>query len=126
MKIAAKRNITFIVALLLIIFNEGLMAQKNVAIQDQGLPQALVIKAKPVAALEESRGNFIPSLALIAQQPSVFPGFSSLAATLPMDFYTQHLGFICKMEWSFEKNSHLPLKFRLGSLDYVNFLEGKK
>ncbi len=126
MKIAAKRNITFIVALVLIILNGRLLAQKSVALREQTLPEALVFKAKPVAALEESKGNFIPSLALVTKQPSGFPGFPSLAAILPMDFYTQHLGFICKMEWSFEKNSHLPLKFRLGSLEYVNSLEGKK
>ena len=41
------------------------------------------------------------------------------------DFYTQHFGFLCRQELRFEKTSGLPLRFRLGSLQDCNYLEGK-
>lgn len=39
--------------------------------------------------------------------------------------YKDELGFFCKVELKWDKILYRPLRFRLGSYDYVNRLEGK-
>ncbi|MEN0046179.1 MAG: hypothetical protein AAF806_03860 [Bacteroidota bacterium] len=39
--------------------------------------------------------------------------------------YWEELGFFCKMEIKMEQKSRFPVKFRLGTVDYVDRLEGK-
>jgi hypothetical protein len=40
-------------------------------------------------------------------------------------FYTSKLGFFCKQEIKFDKISKIPFRFRLGSVDQCDRLEGK-
>jgi hypothetical protein len=44
---------------------------------------------------------------------------------LEANYYSSHFGFFCKRELELEKAIHLPVRFRLGSLEYCNRLEGK-
>jgi hypothetical protein len=44
---------------------------------------------------------------------------------IPASYYSSQLGFFCKKELQLDKVVAVPLRFRLGSLAYVNYLEQK-
>jgi hypothetical protein len=46
-------------------------------------------------------------------------------STISADYYTRNFGFFCKKELQFEKATKIPLRFRLGSLQYNDYLEQK-
>lgn len=58
-------------------------------------------------------------------QNPLFIGGSAFGQPLPDDLYFRHLGLFCKQEIKVEKMLKVPVKLRLGSLNYVNYLEGK-
>ena len=45
---------------------------------------------------------------------------------LPSDHYVKGLGFFCKKELQLEKATKIPFRFRLGSIEYTDQLEGKR
>lgn len=46
--------------------------------------------------------------------------------SVPIIYSYHELAFFCKVEVKLEKAVKLPIKFRLGDVDYVDWLEGKR
>ena len=61
-----------------------------------------------------------PVLRLSPMKSAAFP-----LSKLPSNFYTLNMGYFCKKELQVEKSTRLPLKIRLGSVQYTDRLEGK-
>jgi hypothetical protein len=54
------------------------------------------------------------------------PNFTQPAKDiLPGDYYTTQIGFFCRQEIKFEKITKIPFRFRLGSVEACDRLEGK-
>jgi hypothetical protein len=57
-------------------------------------------------------------------QMSVQPVFT-LPFTVPANLSTQHLPFFCDKEYKLEKVTKIPFRFRIGSVEYCDKMEGK-
>jgi hypothetical protein len=58
-------------------------------------------------------------------KPRPDPVFRISIKTVPPDYYSSQLSFFCRTELSLQKATGRPVFFRLGSKEYVDYLEQK-
>ncbi len=61
---------------------------------------------------------------LTANPPSLLDDFRSTQTALPT-YNVNHLAFFCRLEVHLEKATKIPVRFRLGDVQQVDYLEGK-
>ena len=62
---------------------------------------------------------------LALTQPLYTFSTSKVAQAIPQDYYTKCFGFFCRQELKMQQ-AHIPITFRLGSMEYCNRLEHPK
>jgi hypothetical protein len=122
-----QRNYKFIVAFLLLL--PALRSSAQQPAKNSLLMPVLKQVVVGPASIYPAPKNFSAITLHITPVQPVRPLTASFSETpvtsIAGDFYTQHFGFFCKRELQFEKSTKIPLRFRLGSLEYVNRLEHK-
>jgi hypothetical protein len=71
----------------------------------------------PISYVLPTEGQNLPDLrAFIVKSPEF---------QVPGVYRYQDLAFFCRLEVKLEQASKIPVRFRLGTVDYVDYLEGK-
>ena len=125
----SERIFSFLVVLIL-------LCSSNIFAQDKNVENFLKnTTVKPFSQL--AAGHLTDSLKFSKNyfsQPGSFSGSiyklaQTIASTKPIFsknvFNKGELSFFCRKEWQFEKATSVPLRVRLGSLEYTNYLEQK-
>lgn len=97
-----------------------LMFQGNVLGQEKFIVKQFISQEKRAAfKLKFSKTE------LLTYDSSMVINKYNLMNITKTSYYANHLGFFCQKELQLEKITNVPIRFRLGSLDYVNWMEGK-
>jgi len=117
----AQRFCCFLVVFLLMFF-QGVFAQRKAGIRQPLFSVESISYQKPVPAFQPKFS--IPGH--ISNDDRISISRYRLLNLPTASYYPNSLGFFCKRELQLDKITRVPLRFRLGSMEYVNWMEGKR
>jgi hypothetical protein len=114
-----------IVVVLIFLLNGEIFAQEKF-LKKISYAHVLSLKASEFTSITYYRNSRLSSMQNDPIASSINLNYPFKLQPVSADYYCKGLGFICQNEWRFEKATKLPLRLRLGSLAYVDQMEGKK
>jgi len=117
-----------ILVVLMLILPLRILAQQQIPPFAQKIPHISEAPRNFAAKTINGNNSNISCLSLYNDSLPRLPinPFPFRTAITSASFVIQNLPFFCRKEFLFEKSTSVPLRLRLGSLDYVNKLEGKE
>jgi len=76
-------------------------------------------------SIGQSDADTVTAKPVVILRPVTLTQPVKTAAFFPANFYASNLGFFCRQEIYLEKKTKIPLRLRLGNMEYCNYLEGK-
>src|SRR4051812_828553 len=127
-----QRPSIFIVVLLLSLSNKSFSQQLLPRIE-QNSPHILSQSEISIGIHQAGRRDFLLGTSFIkpglhtGQYELQQPQFTKyqVISPVPAKFYTSKLSFFCSKEFQFERKTSIPLRLRVGSLEYTDMMEGK-
>lgn len=117
----AQRLFKIIVACIVTLASANAYGQeqtKNTLISKREIPSVTIrIPSAYSALMNLAQAQVLPGRQLDLSKAS--------AGRIPLNYYVQQFGFVCKKELQVQKVTRMPFYFRLGSLAYCNYLEAK-
>ena len=112
-----------LIAILLFFFFTTIQAQPNLVLAGKSLGTLKQINQQS----GKSKLFYPPTLYFSAPTSSPTSNNPSTPVNqVPLAYAYKDLALFCKLEVKMEKVVKMPVKFRLGSVDYVDWLEGKR
>jgi len=82
-------------------------------------------REKPLLVLTKKPVNKLFTIGSTIQKVGIAKSYTKPTISISPGFYAANLGFFCKQEIKFEKATKIPFKFRLGSVQQCDWMEGK-